>query len=100
MLHSMITRLIHVGQLETLYLCYGVKCQSGVIRGHWGQKLIFTKKASSPSDYIALTQDLSICSSLTPSTKVMVPKKCPGSFGVTGVKRSISLKILYFVYVT
>ena len=43
MLHSMITRLIHVGQLETLYLCYGVKCQSGVIWGHWGKKVIFTK---------------------------------------------------------
>ena len=45
MLHSMITRLIHVGQLETLYLCYGVTCQSGVIWGHWGQKVIFTKNA-------------------------------------------------------
>ena len=31
MLHSMTIRLIHVHQLETLYLCYGVKCQSGVI---------------------------------------------------------------------
>ena len=27
MLHSMTTRFIHVDQLETLYLCYGVKCQ-------------------------------------------------------------------------
>ena len=51
MLHNMIIRLIHVDQLETLYLCYGVKCQSGVI---WGL----------------------------------------GSFGVTGVKRSNSLKML------
>ena len=31
MLHSMAIRLIHVHQLETFYLCYGVKCQSGVI---------------------------------------------------------------------
>ena len=30
MLHSMAIRLIHVHQLETFYLCYGVKCQSGV----------------------------------------------------------------------
>ena len=30
MLHSMTIRLIHVHQLETFYLCYGVKCQSGV----------------------------------------------------------------------
>ena len=42
MLHSMIIRLIQVDQLETLYLCYGVKCQSGVIWGHRGQKVIFT----------------------------------------------------------
>ena len=38
MLDSMTIRLIHVDQLETLYLCYGVICQSGVIWGHWGQK--------------------------------------------------------------
>ena len=42
MLHSMTIRLIHVHQLETIYLCYGVKCQSGVIWGHWGQKVVFT----------------------------------------------------------
>ena len=45
LLHSMTIRLMHVDQLETLYLCYGVKCQSGVIWGHWGQKVIFTKNA-------------------------------------------------------
>ena len=44
-LHSMTIRLIHVHQLEPLYLCYGVKCQSGVIWGHRGQKVIFTKNA-------------------------------------------------------
>ena len=43
MFHSMTKRLIHVHQLETLYLCYCVKCKSGVIWGHWGQKVIFTK---------------------------------------------------------
>ena len=31
MLHSMTIRLIHVHQLETVYLCYWVKCQYGVI---------------------------------------------------------------------
>ena len=45
MLHSMTIRLIHVHQLEPLYLCYGVKCQSGVIWGHRGQKVILTKNA-------------------------------------------------------
>ena len=45
MLHSMNIRIIQVDQLETLYLCYGVKCQNGVIWGHWGQKVIYTKNA-------------------------------------------------------
>ena len=37
------TRLIHAHKLETLYLCYGVKCQSVIIWGHWDEKVIFTK---------------------------------------------------------
>ena len=45
MLHSMTLRLIHVDQLETLYLCYGATCQSAVIWGHWSQKVSFTKNA-------------------------------------------------------
>ena len=43
MLHSMIIRLIPVHQPETLYLCCGVIFQSGVIWGHWAQKVMFTK---------------------------------------------------------
>ena len=43
MLHSMTIRLIHVHQLETLYLYHGVKYQPGVIWGHRGQKVIFSK---------------------------------------------------------
>ena len=43
MLHSMTIRLIHVHQLETLYLLNEVKCQPGVIWGHRGQKVIFSK---------------------------------------------------------
>ena len=42
MLHSMTIILIHVHQLETIYLSYGVICQSGVIWDHWGQKVVFT----------------------------------------------------------
>ena len=45
MLHSMTIRLTHVHQLETLYLCCGVIFQSGVIWGHLGLKVIFTKNA-------------------------------------------------------
>ena len=40
----MTIRLIHVHQLLTLYLFDGVKYQSRVIWGHWGQKVIFTKQ--------------------------------------------------------
>ena len=61
-----------------------------------GQKVIFTKNASTPLDYVALTRDLYIWYSLTPSTKVMGIENHPGSFGVTGVKRSFSPKMLYF----
>ena len=45
--------LIHVHQLDTVYLCYGVKYQSGVIWGHWGQKVIFTINAITHQCYIA-----------------------------------------------
>ena len=31
MLHSMAIRLIHVDQLVTVYVCYGLTCQSGLI---------------------------------------------------------------------
>ena len=41
----MTIRLIDVHQLDTLYLYYGVKCQSGINWGHWGQKVIFNKNA-------------------------------------------------------
>ena len=86
--------LMHMHKLDLLYKSYGPKNSSGVIWGHRGQKVIFTKKASSPSEYVAFTHDLRTCVSLTPSTKVMVLKINPGSFGVTGVKRSFSLKML------
>ena len=91
-LHPILTKL---GQSDR-YLDHYSHTKDGGVRGHHGvtgvKKVIFTKKASSPSDYIALTRDLYICNSLTPSTKVMVLKKCPGSFGVTGVKSSFSPK--------
>ena len=52
MLHSMTIRLIHVHQLVNLYLSYGVKYQSRVIWGHWGQKVIFTINAITHQSYI------------------------------------------------
>ena len=66
----------------------GVKGHVGVTRVKKEVKKgsIFTKKESTPTDYVALTRDLCIYISLNPSTKVMVLKNHQGSFGVTGVK--------------
>ena len=55
MLHGMTISLIHVGQLETLYLCYRVKCQSGVIWGQWGQKGYFHQKCYNSSMLHSMT---------------------------------------------
>ena len=91
-LHLILTKLAHSDR----YLDHYSGTDNGGVRGHDGvtgvKKVIFTKKASSPTEYLALTRDLCICSSLTPSTKVMVLKNCQGSFGVTGVKSSFSQK--------
>ena len=90
--HPITTKL---GQ-SVRYCNHYSRTEDGGVRGHYGvtgvKKVIFTKKASSPSDYVASTRDFCICSSLTPSTKVMVLKNCQGSFGVTGVKSSFSQK--------
>ena len=91
-LHPILTKLSQSDR----YLDHYSGTDNGGVRGHDGvtgvKKVIFTKKASSPTEYLALTRDLCICSSLTPSTKVMVLKNCQGSFGVTGVKSSFSQK--------
>ena len=79
-------------KFDPLYYSYHIKNSSGVIWGHRGRKVIFTKKASSHIERVALTRDLCMCISLTPSTKVMGLENYVGSFGVTGVKRSFSLK--------
>ena len=41
---------MHIDQLYTLYKSYGSKNSSGVIWGHRGQKVIFTKNATTPTD--------------------------------------------------
>ena len=57
-------------KLDPLYKSYGPKNSSGVIWGHRGQKVIFTKKASSPSEYVEFTHDLRTCINLTPLQKL------------------------------
>ena len=90
--HPILTKL---GQRDR-YLDHYSGTNNGGVRGHDGvtgvKKVIFTKKASSPTEYLALKRDLCICISLTPSTKVITLKIHPGSLGVTGVKRSFSPK--------
>ena len=91
-LHPIPTKLGQSDRYLNHYSCTnndGVRGQDGVTGV---KKVIFTKKASSPTEYLASMRDLCICISLTPSTKVMVLKIHPGSFGVTGVKRSFSPK--------
>ena len=48
--------LMHMHKLDLLYKSYGPKNSSGVIWGHRGQKVIFTKKASSPSGLTPLNR--------------------------------------------
>ena len=61
----MTIRLIHVDLFETLYLCYGLKWQSGVIWGHWGQMVIFTKNAIICPCYIAWSYMVTLTYPLT-----------------------------------
>ena len=56
-LHGMVIGLMHIHQLDTLYKSYGSKISPGVIWGHRGQKVIFTKNAISPSDYMVWSWD-------------------------------------------
>ena len=55
MLYSMTIRLIHVHQLETSYLCFGVQCQSGVILGSLGSKAHFYYKCYNMSMLHSMT---------------------------------------------
>ena len=91
-LHPILTKLGHSDR----YLDHYSGTDNDGVRGHDGvtgvKKVIFTKKASSPSEYLVSMRDLCICISLTTSTKVMVLKIHQGSFGVTGVKSSFSPK--------
>ena len=97
-LQGMVMWLMYIHQLDPLYESYGSKNSPGVIWGHRGQKVIFTKNATSLTVYRVWSCDSCTCISLTPSTKVMGLKIHPGSFGVTGVKKVIFTKKRYFSY--
>ena len=70
MLHSMTIRLIHVHQLKTLYLCYWVKCQSGVNLLSLGSKGHFHYKCYN-SSMLHIMTIRPMCISLRPSTYVV-----------------------------
>ena len=99
-LHRMTMGLMYIDQLDTLYKSYRIKNSSGVTWGHRGQKVIFTKNAISPPDYMVWSWDSYIFISWTPSTKVIGLKIYPGSVGVTGVKSSFSPKLLFLLQIT
>ena len=91
---------VHASAWPPLYKSYGSKNSPGVIWGHRGQKVIFTKNATSPTDYRVRSRDSCTYIRLTPSTNVMGLKIHTGSFGVTGVKRSFSPKMLLLLEIT
>ena len=78
--------LMHMHKLDPLYKSYHIRNSSRVNWGHRGQKVIFTKKASSPTECVALMRDSWICISLTPSTKFITLKIVRGHLGSQGSK--------------
>ena len=91
---------MYMHQLDPLYKSYGSKIHPGSFGVTGVKKVIFTKNATSPTNYRVWSCDSCTYISLTPSTKVMGLKIHPGSFGVTGVKRSFSLKTLLLLQFT
>ena len=70
---------MYIHQLDPLYKSYGSKNSRGVIWGHRGQKVIFTKNATSPTVYRVWSCDSCTCISLTPPLyKSYGSKNSPG----------------------
>ena len=82
----MVMGLMHIHQLDTLYKSYGSRNSAGVIWGHRGQKVIFTKNAIYPSYYMVWSRDSFWFISWNPSTKVMGLEIYPGHLGSLGSK--------------
>ena len=88
------TKLGHKNPWPMAFMSYN---ENGV-KGHVGvtgvKKVKNSKNATPPTDYRVWSRDSCICISFTPATKVITLKIHSGSFGVTGVKRPSSLKML------
>ena len=91
-LNSMVTWLLHIDQLDTLYKSYGSKNSSGVIWGHRGQKLIFTEKRCNSYRLHGKVMWFMHMHQLDTLYQSNGCENSSGSFGVTGVKRSFSQK--------
>ena len=78
--------LMHIRQQDTLYKSYGSRNSAGVIWGHRGQKVIFTKMFFSFRLH-GMVVGLMHIHQLDTFYKVMGLEIHPGSFGVTGVKK-------------
>ena len=55
--HGMVLWLMHIHQLDAPYESYLLKFKCGVIWGHRGQKVIFTKNVFSPTYYMVWSCD-------------------------------------------
>ena len=97
--HPILTKLDHNDRYHAHYS--GTK--DGGVRDHDGitgvKKIIFTKKASSPTNKVPLTRDLCMCISLTPSTKDIGLENHLGSLGskVNFHQKGINSKKLYSI---
>ena len=80
--------LVHY--LKNLYLCCGVKGQTGVIQGQRVQGIIFSKHAVTFSCHIAWLWNSNMCISLRSSNYFVKLEVNLGSFGVTGVIFNVS----------
>ena len=98
--HPISTKLGYSDQ----YLNHYSRTNNDGVRGHDGvtgvKNVIFTENAISPIDYMVWSCDSSTSISYIPSTKVMGLEIQSGSFGVTGVKRSFSPKMLFLLQIT
>ena len=98
-LHAMVMWLKYIDQLYTFYKSYWSRNSAGVFWGHWGQKVIFNKNAICHTYYLLWSRDSSILISKIASTKGMGLQIHQGLFGVTGLKRSWSPKLLLHVHI-
>ena len=86
-------KLMHIHQLEILYLVYRVKGQTEVIKGHRGQKAIFTKNCIIRPCNTAWPWNSYICITLWPAICDMGQRSIEGHIRSQGSKGHFGQKI-------